>query len=168
MKIQTIARINNEGIVFQFVDSFRVVKNQNIKLLTVDERSGFADWVNSGDMIKASFDTNRLCDFEYVFQYNELSLSVQQHQCLGHYQVTQIQSETKEFLRKFNAIEKAVSDLGFTFRSIDEKLKLIILFKKLNVIGGTAVFGHQKITFDKVDFNDVFEMIAELKPPVIF
>jgi len=159
MKQKTIARINDKSITFQKVESFQFVRRENVQYMTDDERFCFSDWLRSGDLLNAEF-TYTITDLEFRFDIRELVITGKTLTYYQH-QTSILKNEIIEFNRVNNAVNSALNEIGCYMHSVDLKILISILFKRLNVVGGTlSLQNGNKFAFNHLSLKNTIEKLA--------
>ena len=146
-KHKRIARINDDGIIFQLITDFTVVKSADIQSLSLDQRRGYSDWISSGDLIKGNYSQNRFADIELDFRMRELKLNFGYKKSADIFDCEQLRKEITILNRLDKGLTNAVNELGRSVTSVELDILLNIIFTKLGVIGGTACIGANKRVF---------------------
>jgi hypothetical protein len=157
----TIARINNESIIFQSVDSFDFVSNSDIQMLTVDEAKRYSDPNGSGNTWKASF-ADAVSEVEFDLRLNAFGLNMKRGCTVSSYQAEVLKREITQLMRVERSVEKAVQDIGCYMGSVQLYILLNILFKKLKVIGGTFSHDNANLSFGRCSMEQSISKIVEV------
>lgn len=164
--LKTIARINRDTfnhliIYFQRVNEFTVVRNENIQYLNIDDRKGYSDWINCGDLIKCEFNHDSNSGFYFNTYYrNNIDFSIDQDK-YSSYQLDNLKKDISQFQRIEKLIYKDLDYIDQYLSNVDIKILINILFKRFNVIGGTLDDGSFKSVYNGCNKSSFIDYIDQ-------
>ncbi len=160
--MKTIIRVNKNSsgvkFMFQAVEYFHVVRNENIQYL--EDRSQYSDWIHSGDLINCEFIGNRSAiTFDLAYKDGlELDMPALS---LSDYQVKDLQKEINQFKRVVKKLNQQIEATGEYIRTMDESILVNLLFNALNVIGGTLEIDNTRYVYNGCNKQDFINMILD-------
>jgi hypothetical protein len=165
--MKTIVRANkdkygNVSISFQQVKSFDLIKCNDIGSKSAEELKGYSDWVNSGNTLKAEFDSHP-ANIQFGLTHRDFSLDFGFSNTVQGHDIPSL----KKVISSLTRIEKKIcDDLYENNLFIDSsalKDVLDIVFKRANVIGGTiSMIGTGK-SFAKSEQHLLIDALVELQ-----
>ena len=162
--MKTIIRVlknefNHVQFYFQCVESFKVVRNENIQYL--DDKINYTDWIKSGDLINCDF-SNRHGDFIFDCEYrNDIEFSIN-NRLFSSYKLNELKKEITRFNRVEKNIYSDIEKIGEYLGTIDFKILLNIFFNRFNVIGGTIEINNIKHVYNGCNKSEFINSIIEV------
>jgi hypothetical protein len=149
-------------LCFQPVEYFYIHKHEELWQVSTEDRKGYSDWAHSGDLLKTEFCCHT-SNIEIDLEFKSWGLNVDSS-TVSLYKLDELRTEIAAIKRLEKLVNKDLYLVGEYPDSAALKPLLNIIFKRLNVIGGTISTEDVSRAFgcDSIDKIDFIKAIIEL------
>lgn len=160
---QFLIRIDENKILIQNIDQFKRIPNQEIKNYSEDEKRGFSDFNQSGDLLNARF-TGDIKSFAFDVRY--FDFEIEATTAIQTYEFDKVKAAMR-IIRKMEVKMDILRDQMGLHGELDLSQKVMLICHSIKVAGGTIDLNNDGIksrkTFELRTKRDICKLVSLIK-----
>ena len=160
---QFLIRIDENKVLIQNIDQFKRIPNQEIVNYSEDEKRGFSDFNQSGDLLYARF-TGEIKTFAFDVRY--FDFEIEATTVIQTYEFDKVKAAMR-IIRKMEVKMGILRDQMGLHGSLDLSQKVMLICHSIKVAGGTIDLNNDGIksrkTFELKTKRDIGKLVSLIK-----
>lgn len=160
---QFLIRIDENKVLIQHIDQFQRIPNQEIKNYSEDEKRGFSDFNQSGDLLKVRF-TSDIKSLAFDVRY--FDFEIETTTAIQTYEFDKVKAAMR-IIRKMEVKMDILRDQMGLHGELDLSQKVMLICHAIKVAGGTIDLNNDGIksrkTFELRTKRDIGKLVSQIK-----